>query len=289
MRDGATADKGIADLMIHEESTGFAYAGSLGRAEGKMLVLWSMAHFPAPADSVSSDGYTYVIRWSLHNDGMIKAEVGATGGLQHLNVGSDSDRGHWVGNDAKGERVFAPSHVHNFYFRIDFDIDGPEGNIAQEFNYEVNASDPLMADPLWRPLTREQGRLSNEQTFRSWRVVNPTSRNSLGHPRSYQLMPGGQGVWRDGHPYWLLKGDFFLTRYRKQEFPYTQPDPQRTLKALGGYLNNEELTGSDLVVWYRMGLVHHPRSEDWKAQPIIWHGFSLMPRDFLDSSPLKPE
>lgn len=59
-RDGSQAKGGTADVMIHEESIGFLYAGKQGRAPGKMLVLWAMVHFPGP-----NDGYTYVIRWKL--------------------------------------------------------------------------------------------------------------------------------------------------------------------------------------------------------------------------------
>jgi Cu2+-containing amine oxidase len=34
--------------------------------------------------------------------------------------------------------------------------------------------------------------------------------------------------------------------------------------------------------------VHHqPRTEEWPAMPIDWVGFKIMPRDFLDSSPIK--
>jgi primary-amine oxidase len=36
--------------------------------------------------------------------------------------------------------------------------------------------------------------------------------------------------------------------------------------------------------------VHHiPRTEDWPDMPIDWVGFTLKPRDFLDSSPVTPK
>ena len=59
------------------------------------------------------------------------------------------------------------------------------------------------------------------------------------------------------------------------------------LEALSGYLNDENVMNTDLVAWYRLSFVHHPRSEDWPAQPIVWNSFELMPRDFLDASPLE--
>lgn len=282
-RDGTVASGKHADVMLHEESTGFLYAGTRGRAAGKMLVLWSMAHFPGPFD-----GYTYVIRWKLRSDGAICADVGATGGLQHLNVGEGTNKGIVVGNDEDGNEIFAPSHIHNFYFRIDFDIDGAEGNVAEEFSYELDGDDPTKATAVWRPFEFERGRVLSENVFRSWRVKNPNSVNAQGHPRSYHLLPGGHGAWKDGLPNPVLKGDFFITKFHPKEFPYTLEDRTRMLEALTKYLDNAEpVLGADVVAWYRLSFAHHPRSEDWMDQPIVWHGFEIIPRDFLDQSPLQ--
>jgi primary-amine oxidase len=282
-RDGKVAMGDTADVMIHEEPTGFMYAGSKGRAPGKMLVLWTMAHFPGP-----HDGYTYVIRWKLKSDGSICPDVGATGGLQHLNVGTETGRGLIVGKDEKGEKVFAPSHVHNFYFRIDFDIDGAATNIAEEFGYVLDDDEPGKAQALWLPLKTECWRVRREDIFRSWRVKNPKSKNAQGLSRSYHLIPGGNGAWKDGN-YPFLQGDFFVTKYHDDEFPYTTQDRRRMLVALSNYLDEESIASTDVVVWYRLSFVHHPRSEDWPQQPIVWHSFEMMPRDFLDASPLKVE
>ncbi len=279
-RDGSHSSGPTADVMIHEEPLGFLYAGKQGRAPGKMLVLWSMAHFPG-----IDDGYTYVIRWKFRSDGSLCPEVGATGGLQHLNTGVGTDAAVVVGRDARNEVVFAPSHVHNFYFRIDFDIDG-ETNVAEEFTYELDPDEPLEARALWRRFERERSRTRQEAIFRSWRVKNSKSLNTLGHARSYHLMPGGQGAWKDAaHP--VLLDDFFITKYSPTEFPYSSTDTRRTLAALWAYMNDEAVVETDIVAWYRLSFVHHPRTEDFPAQPIVWSSFELMPRDFLDASPLE--
>ena len=283
-RDGTSAVGGqTADVMMHEEPIGFLYAGTQGRAPGKMLVLWSMVHFKGPGD-----GYTYVVRWKLRNDGSLCPEVGATGGLQHLNVGAGTDAGLVVGKDENGDAVFAPSHVHNFYFRIDFDIDGAESNVAEEFTYEIDPNDPQQARSRWQTFESETGRVLGENVFRSWRVKNPKSLNAMGRARSYHLMPGGHGAWKDGG-FPVCRGDFFITKYREGEFPYSASDNRRMLSALANYLNDEPVHGADVVAWYRLSFVHHPRTEDWPAQPIVWNSFELMPRDFLDASPLNPK
>lgn len=280
---GAKATEKTADVMIHEEPLGLMYAGTQGRATGKMLVLWCMVHFPGPGD-----GYTYILRWKLQTDGTLMGEVGATGGLQHLGVGKETGLGVIVGKDKEGQEVFAPSHVHNFYFRIDFDIDGTE-NCFEEFSYIVREDDSLMAAASWETVPRELGRFLNETTFRSWRAVNRKSLNALGRPRSYHLIPGGKGSWRDGLPNQLLKADFIVTRYKPNEYPYTKNDQRRMLDAVSSYMNDEPAIDTDLVAWYRLSFAHHPRTEDWVAQPVVWHHFELVPRDFLDGSPLKAE
>ena len=281
-RDGTPAKGSTAEVMMHEEPIGFLYAGSQGRAPGKMLVLWTMVHFKG-----TGDGYTYVIRWKFRNDGSLCPEVGATGGLQHLNVGVGTDAGLVVGKDDMGHDVFAPSHVHNFYFRIDFDIDGADSNVAEEFSYETDRADPLLARGVWRPFERERARVLSENVFRSWRVKNPKSLNAIGRARSYQLLPGGHGAWKDGG-FPVCSGDFFITKYRESEFPYSTADNRRMLSALATYLNDESVVETDIVAWYRLSFVHHPRTEDWPTQPIVWNSFELMPRDFLDASPVKP-
>src|SRR5436189_631324 len=83
----------------------------------------------------------------------------------------------------------APSHVHAFLYRLDFDIDGQE-NVVEEFNREVArgpGGDTPAARCTWTAIRKEGGRPLRPETFRSWRVVNPRSKNALGHPRSYQL------------------------------------------------------------------------------------------------------
>ncbi len=286
-RDGNKATGATADVMIHTDDIGFAYAGATGRALGKMMVLWSMCHFPGPGDGTNNDGYTYIIRWKLFNDGRIRAEVGATGGLQHLNISKNRSRGLVVGKDDEGKEVFAPSHVHNFYFQVDLDIDEAEGNVAQELNYVNDKADSMKSRAIWQKVEKEGGFNTNAKTFRSWRVMNPNSLNAQGRPRSYHLLPASGGSWRDGDTYRLLRSDIMFTKYRKTEFPYSRVDAARTLIALGKYLNNERIVEEDIVAWYRVAFMHYPRSEDWPAQPIVWHGFDLMPRDFLDESPLK--
>jgi primary-amine oxidase len=264
-------EEGQRFVMMHEEALGLSYLGNLGRATGKMLILWC---------AYDMDGYYYLSRWRFRDDGCLMPEVGMTGPLQHLGTGDASPVGSLVGKD----RVFAPSHVHNFYFCLDCDIDGSDNNVVEEFNYQQDKPGSLSGKHSWTPLTRETGRSASADNFRSWRVVNPTSKNALGLPRSYELIPGGNGIFRGGAAERFAQAELWATRYHPRE----HPNDQRPLRiALPSNLNDESIEGTDVVVWYVLHVHHLPRTEDWPGMPIDWVGFTLKPRDFLDTSPVQ--
>jgi len=283
----APAAPAPAVVLMHEEKTGPNYLGMFGRVPGKMLVLWSTMCFSYPDDP---DGYIYLIRWKFRDDGTLMPEVGVTGAPRHLAQGDTSAVGALVGKDLLDHKVFAESHVHNYLFRLDFAIDGAENNVAEEFNWqrEPGGQRGQLANCTWTPLVEETGRSCNAATFRSWRVVNRNSRNALGHPRSYQLIPGNTGVYRsEKQP--STQADLWVTLYKPGEFAYSAVDPRTTLQALPKYVDGESVEGKNVVIWYWLGFHHFPRTEDFLHQPVVWQGFELMPRDFLDSSPLKPD
>jgi primary-amine oxidase len=281
---GREPDKGRpAMVMMHEERTGPTYLGQYGRVAGKTLVLWSAGRF-----SGGRDGYTFIVRWKFRDDGSLMPEIGATGVPQHLSTGESSPFGSFIGLDEKKAKVFAPSHIHNFLYRLDFAVDG-ERNSVEEFNWERDKASPGKARSVWTPIAKETGRPANPETFRSWRVVNRQSKNALGHPRSYQLLPGSAGIYRgnDSDMEKSTHADFWVTRFKPDESPRSDTDGRTAMEALAKYADGESVEDQPLVVWYWLCLHHMPRSEDWQLQPAVWRNFELMPRDFLDSSPLK--
>jgi primary-amine oxidase len=274
-------------VMLHEESTGLSYKGGHGRAYGKKLTLWN---------AYNLSGYHYINRWTFRDDGCLMPEIGLTGSLNHTGTGDASPYGSLVGlkdgnvgdgkKGAKGEKVFAPSHVHNIYYCLDFDIDGAENNVVEEFNYRQDTTGSESARHSWTPITKESSRVWDPARFRSWRVVNPNSRNALGLPRSYELIPGGNGVFRGASAESYAQAELWVTRYHADEYPVEK----RALSvALPSYLNGESVAHHDVVVWYVLHVHHIPRTEDWPDMPIEWVGFTLKPRDFLDKSPVNPQ
>jgi primary-amine oxidase len=255
-------------VMLHEEATGLSFINGRTRAYGKMLVLWNVYNL---------GGYYYINRWRFRDDGCLFPEIGLTGALNHTSKG-DAANPH---GSLVGKNVYAPSHVHNIYYCLDFDIDGPE-NTVEEFNY--TSDKPGSATHSWTPITRESARPWSAESFRSWRVVNHNSKNALGLPRSYELIPGGNGIYRGASNEAFAQAELWVTRFHDNEYPVEK----RALKAaLPSYLNDESVDNQDVVVWYALHVHHIPRTEDWPGMPVEWVGFMLKPRDFLDSSPIQ--
>jgi primary-amine oxidase len=74
--------------------------------------------------SVSQLGwYEYVTQWNFSDDGTVTAKVGATGDLSPGDY-SGAGTGWPIG---KGDHDHATNHYHSVFWRLNFDIDGPEG------------------------------------------------------------------------------------------------------------------------------------------------------------------
>lgn len=273
--NGRTTGKPM--VAMHEESTGPIYMGDAGRDYGKMLVLWCASKL---------GDYVYFIQWRFRSDGMLMPQVGLTGKLNHTQENAVENRGSQVYN-LNGARVFGPSHVHNFYYRLDFDIDGPQNDVVEEFNHRQDVpNSSYQSQDTWTPLRRECARSLDSLAFRTWRVVDYGSRNRHGRPRSYELMPGGNGIFRGASSEAIAQADFWVQRYRPTEFPLSSGDARSVKEGLPRYINDEGLDGQDVVVWYAMHVHHLPRTEDWPEMPVEWMGFRLQPRDFLDVTPV---
>ena len=255
-------------VMIHEEAPSLVYLGNEGRTHAKMLILWS---------AYALGDYTYIVRWRFGTDGSIHPEVGLTGMLSHF--GGDETNSTEVGAPQR-----ALGHVHNIFFCLDFDIDGTK-NTVEEFNYTPTGIEREKAISAWTPIKRETGRDLKPEAFRSWRVVNYNSKNRLGHPLSYELIPGGTGIYRGATSEAFAHSDLWITKFKPDEVP----GERLVADSLRTFVNDENIENEDVVLWYMLSVHHQPRTEDWSAMPLRWCGFELMPRDFLDESPVRPK
>ena len=125
-------------------------------------------------------------------------------------------------------------------------------------------------------------------------MVIPTSRNRLGQPVAYKLLPGSTPTLLAHPDSSVGRRATFATR-NLWVTPYA-PDEQR---AAGEYPNqsaggdglprwtaaDRPLADTDVVLWYTFGITHFARPEDWPVMPVEYAGFTLAPVGFFDRNP----
>lgn len=162
--------------MIHEE--GFAWKRDQRRAYAAALDLFSVSRISA---------YEYIYKWSFHDDGTISIAVGATGELEEIGWGAEGYGWHTEDSaDSSKDRIVALSHVHNYWFRLDFDIGGAEHDTVEEFNFDLRDANGLRRLMFITETVTETARTVSPETYRLWRVKDTEIVNADGHAVSYR-------------------------------------------------------------------------------------------------------
>lgn len=215
--------------------------------------------------------YQYIHRWEFRADGSMEASIGL-GGVLFM-------------HPIRPEPI--TNHVHNFYFRLDFDVAGSTNNAVQEFGHADNnpGSDG------WRTITREGRHSVNLARATKWRVVNKAPKSN-GQLRSYEILLNS-----DMAPDQVSSsGDLWVLRY----------DASQDGAAVGNLIrlardNNDSaldttylhatggapVDGADVVVWCCLRHHHENRrlGEETITLPYEFLSLHMEPRDFLDSTP----
>ena len=241
--------------------------------------------------------YEYLVYWRLYQDGAIECEVRATGIMVTTSFpeGRQPPYGTLV-----DERTYAPYHQHFIVARLDLDVDGEANTV------HMTESEPLPIGPdnphglaivqRSTPLRSEQdGKQDYDwHTQRSWKVVNESSRNGLGTPVAYKLVPGAcfpamleptspvfQRAQVIGHTLWVTPHDLD-ERWPCGEF-VVQSDQDSGLPVWTA--QNRPIENTDVVLWYVFGIHHITRPEDWPVMPADTVSFWLKPVGFFDRNP----
>jgi primary-amine oxidase len=281
-------------VCLHEEDAGILWKHTDWRLEtvevrrSRRLVVSFIA---------TVGNYEYGFYWHFYQDGALELCVKMTGVISNgaLDDGAVPPWGEVV---APG--VYGPIHQHFFNVRLDPVVDGPLNSV-----YEVDtvADPPGPENPhanAFRTrstlLARESEaqRMVEPRAARFWRVVNPSSRNRLGRPTGYRLMPG-ENVPPFAAPeasvsrragfmtrhLWVTRYDP-AERYAAGEYPNQHPGGA----GLPAYAAADRpLDNTELVVWYTFGAHHVVRPEDWPVMPVVSLGFMWKPDGFFDRSP----
>ncbi|MFE0997725.1 primary-amine oxidase [Streptomyces mutabilis] len=241
--------------------------------------------------------YDYGFFWYLYQDGTIQFEAKLTG-ILFANAQHEGTNNPHATPVAPG--VVAPYHQHLFNMRLDMMVDGVRNTVEEvdvvplpmgEGNPHGNAF--TTASTVLRRES-EGARMAEASVSRIWKVINSDSRNRLGQPVAYKLVPNQV-------PVLLAQPDSPLARraaFATKHLWVTKYDPAERYAA-GDYPNqhaggsglpawqakDRSLADEDVVLWHTFGTTHIPRPEEWPVMPVEYTGFTLKPVGFFDRNP----
>ena len=267
-------------LCVTTQDRNHAHAHHVGSSKahkiGESFEVFSVTHVGA---------YNYIPGWKFHDDGSIEVTMGATGSLQRFRTGSQYASSGWLLNATD---KYGVSHLHNYYWRLDFDLgDDANDDVVEEIEF-VSQTANLTRIKLNTVFTAEVARSISPDRYRSWRIRDGSHTNSSGHATSYQIEPLLVGHRDTGPSYepWT-NNDFYVTVNKSCE-KYASHNPQVDGCAdnVSGFISGQSLVNSDPVVWYGMTFHHIPRDEDEPKMHAHWNSFKIVPRHVTTSNPL---
>ena len=272
--DGTLIRDGSKDVLCQQvQSDGYAYKYYGTQQQGYALNLFSVSHIGQ---------YNYIPELHFYDNGTIEFGVGATGKLQRF--GTNPAYG-WPLNRANNS--YGVSHMHNYYWRLDFDINGtPNNDQVEEIEFTPNAARDLFT--LGRTsFTTEAARAVSPHTFRSWRVFDTATTNADGHAISYHLEAEPAHLFHGPSYEPFTQNELYLTVNKTCE-KFVSHNP--TTGGCGGdasaFVNGESLSGADLVLWYGLSFHHLARDEDETHMSPHWSSFKIVPRDWSATNPM---
>jgi primary-amine oxidase len=280
-------------ICVHEEDFGILWKHTdifNGSAQSRRQRRLVVSYFTTVGN------YDYGFYWYFYLDGTIECEVKLTGVL--FTSAYPGDDHPYSTEVAPG--LAAPVHQHLFSARLDMTVDG-RANAVEEVDVgglPIGPENPYgnaMVQTVTR-LTRESqaGRRADGSRGRTWRVVSAERQNRFGHPTAYTLYPesapalladpasplAARAGFAANH-LWVTKYDP-AQRYSAGDFVNQHPGGAGIPAFIAA---DQDIDGTDLVVWHTFGPTHFPRLEDWPVMPVARCGFVLKPTGFFDRNP----
>jgi primary-amine oxidase len=261
---------GFGNICKQHVRRGYAYKYYDQQAQGHSLVVSAVSAIGA---------YNYIVRFHFMDDGAIRPEIGATGQLQRIG-GAPQD-----GWDLGGGRI-GIAHLHNYYWRLDFDLNGAGGDSVEQLQAVPSVDKQSYANER-RVFTTETRASVSARNFRSWRIRD-NGTNADGHRMSYEILPESSHVFRGPSYEPFSTHDFAVLVNRSCErFASHNSTLGGCASNLSAFANSESLSGaSDIVVWYGTSFHHLPRDEDEEHMHSHWTSFTIVPRDLTAVNPL---
>lgn len=262
-----TSDNGGTPEPIVVQETrdrGPIWKNNFGVRRGHAMVLWGCLH---------AINYRYLIEYGFQDDGCITFRMGSTG------------------RNLQG-REWLP-HMHNYYWRVDINLDGKDHNTAYMMEHTETKGDNKLASETVHKLFndgKEGGADWDPSKFSMVRVINTQKKNYRGDPMGYDLVPSRHGTSRHfGQKEENTQHDFWVTK--------ANSDPKlMSHRKLPEIVKGGDIVDTDIVLWYGGSMFHEPHSEDgimkdgeWFGATLVsWLGFTLRPNNVFDQTPLFP-
>lgn len=265
---------------VTEQAKGSAHRTQNRRLERESLNVFSVSQVGA---------YTYVLDWTLHDDGTLEPAVGATGALQRSSSVTEQPFGRTLSEDADTQWL---SHTHNYYWRLDFDLgDSATDDVATETSTSLTSAGQRVTQTT--TFNTEQARRIDPASFQTWHVfehveANVSTSDNNAAPRGYHIAPQRHGhrmTRKEVEPY--TDYDFFVTvasdceRFASDNALFY---PECTNHVLD-FANDESLVNQDIVLWHRVAFHHVPRNEDQRHMHAHWDSFEMTPVNISGYSP----
>ncbi|MFI6317180.1 hypothetical protein ACIBG8_06665 [Nonomuraea sp. NPDC050556] len=169
---------------------------------------------------IQAGWYRYVSEYRLADDGTIKPRMGFAG---------------------TKDPMTCMRHNHHAYWRFDFDIEGAANDVVEQ----VNDSGGIIPDSV--PIKRETSR-RRKAPAKAWDVLDKATRHG------YRIVPGPH----DGTADSFGVSDLWFLRHHPGELHEggTMGDRRDTMAHLNKFLNDEDIDGANLVVWYAGHFMH---------------------------------
>jgi primary-amine oxidase len=280
-------------ICLHEEDAGVLWkhvdpkAGTETRRMRRLVVSFV----------VTVANYEYLVYWRFYQDGSIECEVRLTG-IPIVGFFGDGEAPPY--GALVDRRTYAPYHQHLIVARLDLDIDG-EANTVYEVHSEAVPIGPenpfgtaMIAPSTPLRTEAEAQQTADPMSQRYWKVVNHGSRNALGEPVAYKLLPTSSppafvspespAMKRAG----VVGKHLWVTPFEPDErFPCGDyPNQSAADDGLPVWTAaNRPIDDTDVVLWHVFGAHHVTRPEDWPMMSVEIVGFWLKPVGFFDRSP----
>ncbi|MDB5972280.1 MAG: Copper amine oxidase [Hydrocarboniphaga sp.] len=269
------SSNGKAVLCQQTRATGYDVKYYTQAIQGQALYLFSVSHVGE---------YNYIFEYGFHGDGSLEFAAGASGHLQRFTpIPGRGEKYGWP----LGQMKYGISHVHNFYWRLDFDLGGADNDAFEELQFPPEDSSQETRVLQAQEFGTETARTVKPDDFRSWRVKDKAITNSDGHAISYHLEADPAHLFHGPEYEPFTQSEVYATTYKPCEnFASHNPTINGCADNVSAFVNGESLSRADLVVWYGQAFHHLPRDEDEPMMDTHWSRYFVRPQDANAENPL---